>query len=251
MPDVPAGNGQHPIVMVVISANDHAASVAFYSKLFGWSTYSVTGELTGATTPGGPAVALRAGTPAGFPGVVPMIRVDDISAALEKIVEGGGEIERPAWQVPTAGTVARFKDPSGTIYGLIEPAASSMPAPMAMPFGDNPKPPAGSVCSLEMYAKSGAEAATFFSAQFGWGCIETMPHFVGFNPGAGPQGVFQSHTAAMSAVAYIYVENVNVKIAEIEANGGARMGDPMSVPGMGTFGYFKDPSGSAMGLIGP
>jgi hypothetical protein len=38
---------------------------------------------------------------------------------------------------------------------------------------------------------------------------------------------------------------------EIEAAGGKRTADPMSAPGMGTFGYFTDPSGTHMGPIGP
>jgi len=72
-----------------------------------------------------------------------------------------------------------------------------------------------------------------------------------FDPGAGIGGVFQSHTPATPAVAYIYAADVGAKLTEIDAAGGKRMGEPMRIPGMGCFGYFKDPSGTAMGLIGP
>ncbi|MFZ4739062.1 MAG: VOC family protein [Bradymonadia bacterium] len=37
----------------------------------------------------------------------------------------------------------------------------------------------------------------------------------------------------------------------IIAAGAESLGEPMAMPGMGTFGYFKDPSGTPMGLIGP
>ena len=119
-----------------------------------------------------------------------------------------------------------------------------------MPFGVNPKPAAGSICSLEMYASSDA-SPTFFHEHFGWGTLPTMPPYVAFDPGAGIGGVFQSHTPALPAVAYIYMQDVPSTLTAIEAAGGTRLGDAMSMPGMGTFGYFKDPSGSSMGLIGP
>ena len=36
-----------------------------------------------------------------------------------------------------------------------------------------------------------------------------------------------------------------------EAAGGARQGEPLPIPGIGTFGYFKGLTGTPMGLIGP
>lgn len=248
---VPAGSGKHPVVMVTISANALDASAAFYKKLFGWQMHAVTPEIVAAALPAGPHVSLRANTPANFPGMVPFIRVDDVDVALRALVAAGGTIERPPWTVPMAGTLARFADPSGTMYGLIAaPLAGEMPR-MAMPFGANQKPAAGTVCSLEMYAQSGVEAAAFFGRLFGWGALETMPQYVAFDPGAGVPGVFQSHTASLPAVAYIYVDDAAAKLDEIDAAGGRRTGDAMAIPGMATFGYFKDPSGSTMGLIGP
>ena len=63
-------------------------------------------------------------------------------------------------------------------------------------------------------------------------------------------GVFQSHTPALRGVAYLYSSNVSATLSAIDAAGGKRMGDPMAMPGMATFGYFTDPSGTTMGLIG-
>ena len=36
MPKVPEGTGANPVALVVISANDLAASSAFYASVFGW-----------------------------------------------------------------------------------------------------------------------------------------------------------------------------------------------------------------------
>lgn len=250
MPDVPAGSGRHPIRLVVISANDLAASAAFYSRVFGWQTQSLTSELTAVVTPGGPSVTLRANTPEGFPGVVPFIGVPEVEAALQQVEAAGASTERAPWSIPTVGTLARFRDPSGTIYGLTSAMSSGAMSRIPAPLGANPRPPAGSLCSLEMHATDGVAAGRFFREVFGWGASETLPGYMAFDPGAGIGGVFQTHTPSLPAVAYIYAGGVGEKIEEIEASGGKRLGDPMTVPEVACFGYFTDPSGTSMGLIG-
>ena len=251
LPSVPEGSGKFPITLVVISANDLAASSAFYAKVFGWQVAPMSAELAGVVTPAGPTVALRSNIPAGFPAMVPFIGVPNVDAMLERVVSHGGAMEKATWKVPMVGNLARFKDPSGTIYGLTD---SMSPAPLPripMPLGSNPKPPAGSICSLEMHATNGAAAGRFFGELFGWGSLETMPGYTAFDPGASVGGVFQTHTPSTPALAYVFATDVAEKLAEIEAAGGKRLGDPMSMPGFGCFGYFKDPSDTNMGLIGP
>lgn len=249
-PEVPSGSGKHPIVFVAISANDLAASSTFYEGILGWQTQAVTPEVNGAATPAGPNVSLSGNTPEGAQKVVPFIGVPNVVAMLDRVVAAGGTIDRAPWKLPTAGTVARFADPFGTVYGLTDRVPGFL-APIPVPFGANPKPAAGTICSLEMYATDHTVAARFFNGLFEWGTRETMPRYLGFDPGGGIGGVFQSHTPSLPAIAYVYVRDVSATLQAIEAAGGTRMGDPMSAPGMGTFGYFTDPSGSNMGLIGP
>ena len=250
-PQVPPGTGQHPVLMVVVAANDLAASTAFYTKLLGCAAMPMGAEVSVLLPASGPGLTLRSNNPGGFPGVVPFIGVPKVEAALEKAVAAGATVEKAPWKLPMVGTLARFRDVSGTIWGLSEGSSGPKPAHVPMPFGPNPKPPAGTVCSLEMYASDGAAAGKWFGEQFGWGSLPTMPQFLAFDPGAGIGGVFQSHTPAAPAVAYLYTDDVVATIARIEASGGQRLGDPMAMPGMATFGYFKDPSGTTMGLIGP
>ena len=71
-----------------------------------------------------------------------------------------------------------------------------------------------------------------------------------FDPGAGAGGIFQSRTPTLPALVYNYATDVEAKLAEIEVAGGKRMGEPMRMPEAGCFGYFKDTSGTSMGLIG-
>ena len=249
LPEVPAGSGQHPILLVTIAAHDLPGSVALYAKVFGWQIHPVTPEITVALALGGPAISLRSNSPEGFQGMVPFIAVPDVDAALQRAVAAGGAIERTPWSVPMGGTLARFTDPSGTIYGLTNAAAPGE-LPRILPFASGKKPPAGTICAIEMYAANGATAASFFHDLFEWGTRATMPQYMGFDPGAGVAGVFQSHTPTTPAVAYIFVTDVRATVEQIERAGGTSMGEPMAVPGMATFGYFTDPSGTVMGLIG-
>jgi predicted enzyme related to lactoylglutathione lyase len=251
LPEVPAGNAKHPIPLIVISANRLAESTAFYSSVFGWNAFPMSAELTAMVASSGPGISLRANIPSGFPGVVPYIGVPNPQEALDRVVATGCSVDRAPWNIPMVGTMARFKDASSTIYGLTTGIAPGAAPRIPMPFGNNPRPPAGSICSLEMYAVDGSAAAQFFHEQFGWGSLPTMQHYVAFDPGAGVGGVFQSHTPATPALAYVYVADVSATLAAIDAAGGKRMGDAMPMPGMGCFGYFTDPSGTAMGLIGP
>ena len=250
MPEVPRGNGKHPIALIVFSASDLAASGAFYALLFGWKLQPMSPQMAAGVPPSGPMIALRSDFPAGSPGMVPYIGVPDVEAMAARAVEAGGEIERAPWSVPMVGRLARFKDPSGTIYGLTDAVPPGGAPHVPMPFGGNPRPPAGALCSVEMYTAEG-KGEGFFGGLFGWGTRATMPQYVAFDAGAGVGGVFQSHTPALPALAYLYVADVEAKLAEIEVAGGQRLGDPMRMPGLACFGYFKDPSGTSMGLIGP
>jgi predicted enzyme related to lactoylglutathione lyase len=251
MPKVPEGSGKHPITLVVVSANNLAASSAFYSKLFGWELQTISPELTAFVAPGGSTGALRSGVPTGFPGMVPYIAVPDVDATLARVVAAGGAIEKNSWSIPMLGKLARFKDPAGTIYGLTNAAIPGGIPRIPMPVGSNPKPSAGAICHLEMYAADGAAAARFFGEQFGWGTLATMPQYMAFDPGAGVGGIFQSHTPALPALAYIYSTDAEAMLTQIESAGGKRMGQPMRMPGVGCFAYFQDPSHTSMGLIGP
>jgi predicted enzyme related to lactoylglutathione lyase len=247
-PAVPAGSGKHAVAFVVLSANKLAESRAFYSGVLDWKLNPMSAELAIGTAPSGPSLTLRANIPEGTQTLVPFIGVPDVEAALARVVAAGGTVERAPWSLPMIGTLARFKDPSGTVYGLTAAAASQPRIPA--PFGANPKPQAGSICSLEMYAADGEAAGRFFGGLFGWSALPTMPQYMAFDPGAGVGGVFQSHTPALQGVAYFYVQDVDATLARIDAAGGKRMGDAMSVPGLARFGYFADPSGTTMGLIG-
>lgn len=249
-PGCPRGKGDHGISWVELLAGAEEASVRFYAQVFGWKIEAYgPGYWTFTPPNGGPPGGLRGDAPTGSPTCTPYIRVPDIAAAQARVVAAGGRKLTEPVAVGEA-SIGHFAAPNGTIYGLVTmtEAAAWQPAP----FGDNPKPAPDTLCSVEMYGGPDLDdTARFFSEVFGWGTFASMPGYMMLDPGESIGGVFQSHTPVATAMPYIYVTDVPARLAEIVAAGGESLGDPMAMPGMGTFGYFKDPSGTPMGLIGP
>jgi predicted enzyme related to lactoylglutathione lyase len=250
IPIAPRGSGAHPVALTVISSRDLAKSRDFYERLFGWRMTPLSAEVCAAGTPAEQAVALRTNNPESFPGMVPFLFAPDVDKALAAAVAVGAVVEKPKWKVPMVGEMARFTAPGGTIYGFVNAKEMRPKEPLPVPLGPGRKAPPGTICSLELYAGDFAQTAKFFGL-FGWGTLETMPSYMAFDTGAGVAGIFQSHTPTLPAVAYVACTDVGTKLNEIEKAGGKRMGEPMSMPEMGTFGYFEDPTGTPGGLIGP
>lgn len=51
-----------------------------------------------------------------------------------------------------------------------------------------------------------------------------------------------------SPVITIEVDDIEQSLKEVEAEGGTTVTPRTAIPGMGAFGYFKDPEGNVMGL---
>jgi predicted enzyme related to lactoylglutathione lyase len=249
-PHAPAGSAEHPVCWLEIVTKDVEKSRAFYAELFGWQIQAM-GDFVMFFPAAGPSGNFKTDAAPGTQGVIPHIYTTEMQATLDSVVAHGGAVAEPLRMLGEKEATAMFTDAAGTLYGIVN-AAPQLPVPHFPPvFGSGPKPPAGSICSLELYGGDFAKVRELFGDYFGWGLLDTMPQYLMFDPGTGIGGVFQSHTAVAKAVAYIWVDDVPATISAIEAAGGKRMGDPMAMPGFGTFGYFTDPAGTAMGLIGP
>jgi predicted enzyme related to lactoylglutathione lyase len=250
MPATPQGSGAHPLVWLEIAAPQMEASMAFYSSAFGWSMQSFGPSYCVFGTQGGLSGGLTTELGEGQQSVA-HIYAKDLEAAISALEAAGGSITHAPQQVMEYGKKGLFTDPAGTTYGLSDIWPGVAVAHIPTVFGDGPKPPAGSLCSIELYGGDLAACKAFFEGVFGWGTLGTMPQYMAFDPGAGIAGVFQAHTAVAKSMPYIWVDDVQAAYEKLEAAGGKRMCEAMAMPGMGTFGYFTDPSGTAMGLIGP
>src|SRR5438034_874687 len=109
------------ICYIEIPATDISQSAGFYQRTFGWkirtrgdgrtSFDDGVGEVSGTWVLGRP--------PASAPGFVIYIMVDNVEAAIEKIVANGGEIVQPVG-ADAPEITARFRDPGGNVVGLYQ-----------------------------------------------------------------------------------------------------------------------------------
>ena len=118
----------HPIVHIEISSKDHKESAKWYNEIFGWETNEYEGMdystfSSGEDKPGGGFNPISDENPAGT--VVFYIHTDDLAASVAKVKEKGGEILVESYDIPTVGTMATFKDPSGNMVSLLQPLPES------------------------------------------------------------------------------------------------------------------------------
>ena len=105
-----------PIVFFDIAGPDFGAQSDFYREVFGWEP----NERGGVSVPiggGPPLMGLLRTDPAEK---MLYLGVEDVTAALEKVVAHGGRIHAPRFEVPGVVVVGLFHDPAGNRMGLIE-----------------------------------------------------------------------------------------------------------------------------------
>jgi uncharacterized protein len=126
----------NPVVHFEMPYDDSDRAARFYRTAFGWNMKSL-GEQMGyyllATTtatasdgrptkPGainGGFFAKKPDWPAQYPSVV--IAVDDIQAAMAKIVRAGGEVLGEPMDIPGIGAYISFTDTEGNRVGVLQP----------------------------------------------------------------------------------------------------------------------------------
>lgn len=105
-----------------IPAVDVDASAGFYERALGWpirrrddgstafddSSAHVSGEWVPDRQPAGDA------------GVLVYMRVDDVEASLQQIVDAGGEVVLPPTQEGESLVHATFRDPAGNVLGIFQ-----------------------------------------------------------------------------------------------------------------------------------
>lgn len=118
------GNGK--ICYLELPTTDVDVSAAFYQAVFGWESRrrgdgqlafdDTTGEVSGSWVTGR--------RPAGEPGLLVYVMVDDVAATMDLVVAAGGEIVQPIGGDAPEIT-ARFRDPAGNILGLYQEPAQA------------------------------------------------------------------------------------------------------------------------------
>jgi predicted enzyme related to lactoylglutathione lyase len=115
----------HKYVHIELSARDRAESARFYTAVFGW-TFTDFPEMNYTST--GQEVEVGTGLnnisesqPAGT--ITPYIHTDNLADTVARVRANGGEILLESMDIPGVGTMALFKDSTGNMLGLLQPAA--------------------------------------------------------------------------------------------------------------------------------
>jgi predicted enzyme related to lactoylglutathione lyase len=118
---MPPTTGNGKLCYLEIPAIDIERSAAFYREVAGWAIRKRgdgriafddgVGEVSGTWVLGRPRAA--------NPGLLVYIMVDDMEAALERVVAHGGEIVQPVG-MDAPEITARFRDPAGNVFGLYQ-----------------------------------------------------------------------------------------------------------------------------------
>ena len=94
------------------SATAHELTRAFYAKAFGWK-FTNYGPTYAATTNGTTDVGLSGDPTEALSAPLPVVKVDDLEAALDSVTQAGGIIARAIFSFP-GGRRFHFIDPSGS-----------------------------------------------------------------------------------------------------------------------------------------
>ena len=235
---------------------DMAASSAFYSHVVGWSIRD--SGMPGATYSLLSANAIDVG------GMMPVppgenmppvwtgyIHSTDVDRDAARAAELGGQIFKPAQDIPGVGRFAVLQDPSRAHFIIMKPNSNEQPT--AVPDGTP-----GHIGWRELMSGDWQKAFAFYSALFGWKKTEAMD--------MGPMGTYQlfetgpGQTGGMMTKApqdpspphwnyYFNVDSLDAAVTRAKGKGARVIMEPMEVPGGGWACGCIDPQGAAFSLF--
>ncbi len=117
------------VIWSELMSRDYEASKKFFADVLGW-TYNdmeqMGGNYTSAVVDGEEVVGIGNSIAMKIPDDIPShwmtyIGVDDIDAVVTAVEASGGTVKNPPFDVPNVGKFAIIADPSGAVFGFIQP----------------------------------------------------------------------------------------------------------------------------------
>jgi hypothetical protein len=240
-----------------LMTSDTQAAGKFYSDVVGWTTQEMPAPEGPPYTTfniGGVGIAGMMVNP-GYTSWIGYIAVDDVDAHIEKIVEAGGKLWRPATDVPGMLRFAVLSDPQGAAIVVFTPHPD-------MPSPERPAPPTpGAIGWHELYTTDLDAGFDFYNKLFGWTKLSDMD--------MGPMGTYRlfdegdhkpmgdggmmakpPHIPVSCWSFYFCVDSIGAAVKRVESGGGKILNGPTQVPGGGWIVQGQDPLGAAFSLVG-
>ena len=225
---------------------DPKAAASFYGKLVGWApkAYDKNPDYTmltyGGVLMGG---VLKHDAPSLW---LPYIATPNVDVTAREAVQLGGEVVKPAADVPDVGRFAIIKDPQGALFVAFSPLPMQTPRPSG-------KPGLGDFHWHELLTTDWQKAWNFYQKLFGWHKTDAMEMAPGqtyqmFAPADQPSvgGMFNKPAQSPGPaqwLSYAIVKDAKAAAKIIETAGGKVINGPMEVPGGDWITAGIDPQG--------
>ncbi|QSB13448.1 VOC family protein [Natronosporangium hydrolyticum] len=233
-----------------LTSSDPAASIAFYSGLFGWRTTETEVGSTVFTlrdlAAAGIVPTLTDGQPSAW---LSYISTEEIDATVEQVGNAGGTILQPATEIGGRGTMAMLADPAGATFGLWQRGTFG---------GAQVATEANAVCWTDLAVRDVPGAAAFYGKVFGWrdeeGSLPTgydyREWWVNNRVVAGVTIIGDEWPAEVPAHwrTTIEVDDCAATAARCRDLGGQVVLGPIDV-NVGTYAQLIDPLGASFGII--
>lgn len=240
---------------------DAAASTAFYERVLGWTVKpSPVGaqhdyrQIDGASGAVGGMLQLtdQMCSSGARPTWLVYFGVDDVDAAVAKVVEHGGKVQLPAFDMPGVGRLAMVTDPQGIPFYVMRGASDGESKAWE-------RTGMGKCNWNELTTSDQRSANDFYAKVLGWTYPDKMAMpggkdyvFVavaGTTIGATMESDDPKMPKAWSF--YFRAPDIEKAVADIKEAGGTIHAGPMEVPGNDMVVVASDPHGVAFGVAAP
>jgi uncharacterized protein len=247
-PSYPAGTP----MWVDFSAADLAASVNFYTQLFGWEPEDMgeeAGHYTMMRKNGSMVAAIGPQmNPQAPPSWTTYVATTDAKQSADKAKQAGGNVVMEPFEVMQAGTMGGFMDPTGAFIAVWQPGQHQGAELVNEP---------GAFCWNELQTRDIGKAKAFYEQVFGWTPKDnamgdsTYTEFqVGGKSIAGGMTMSSDIPATVPSYWLTYFAVDDVDASQSKAQGmGANVILPAFDSPVGRFAILSDPSGAAFAII--
>lgn len=207
-----------------------------------------------------------AGNPAGWLGY---IHTPDVDVAVARIVEAGGALHMPAFDMPGVGRMAMVGDPQGALFYLMTPTPPPRDPDAKSDVFDYEQPQR--VRWNELQTADPAAAVALYTGLFGWEQKDKMPmpvlsdaaggveggemgDYLFIHRGDGMIGAIMPKMPDVPVSAWTYyfgADDIDRAASAVTGCGGQLLGEIMQIPGGEFAVHCGDPAGAQFGLVGP